>query len=176
MKLKAFILNKKYKRLIRDENEVYLSYGAELKDQVKNLSTKLDSFYKLTSYTETITSQQNENDQYLNEKARFIRKSKVFMCFLTIDYVQSIDFQKEIRYASNFNKKILILIIDKIAIDNQKYFYVNFNIVLRDFVCIDCHEYKNRLSWYDDEHIIGLIKQSIESNLINVFIFSYRIL
>lgn len=118
--------------------DVFISYQWDIKDQVRYLHDNLTSKGLRVWRDETNMSSTSSLPEQL---ATNIRNSKVFLCCLTQKYVESKNCVNEINYANAINKNFVILMIDKLKIENLS--GVGFIIASKIYI----HCYSNPSDW-----------------------------
>ena len=153
-----------------DNIDLFVSFQWDLKDQIKEFQEKLNIDSR--RFNTKIRMYQNEakddpsNNSALNEKTlKIIKSSKLFVCFLTNKYIQSINCVKELTFAHSIGKRILPIYIENID-TNQIHllsFYLNDKII--------CFNQNNNNSRWLNEYF-DLIMKKITDNLKVILIFS----
>ena len=92
-----------------EEKDVFISYHESIAEQVSDLNKKLNLKFKMCMQREQLQIEGKSQLTVSDRNAQDIKKSKVFLCCLTKDYVQCFDYRKEFIYASRLEKKIIVL-------------------------------------------------------------------
>jgi len=91
-------------------NDVFISYNHLIKKQAKQLYDVLTSLnYKVWMDQTDLTA---GSSPLTSELATAIKNSKVFLSCITKDYCRSFNCNREIEYASNTKKQMIILMIE----------------------------------------------------------------
>jgi hypothetical protein len=96
----------------------------------------------------------------VEQLAKAIKKSKIFLCCFTQKYSESKNCNAEINYAHEIGKPLLILAIEKPDIKNLG----GIGLILTGSVRLNC--YKHGQTWFKDdfESIQKAIKDNLEVN------------
>ena len=95
--------------------DIFISYNWSIHDKVKELDEKLKSIgFKVF----TVEKELENNEKPLsNKQALAIKKSKIIICCITKKYCESYNCNLEIDYANSLDKRMIILMIEKINIE-----------------------------------------------------------
>ena len=95
--------------------DVFLSYNWGSKSQVKEIYDKLvDSGLNVWRDDNKLI---NSDVPLSGQLANAIRNSKIFLCFITKKYSESHNCNLEIEYANTLRKKIMVLMIEPLEIE-----------------------------------------------------------
>lgn len=102
---------------MNQSKDIFFSYNWEIKSEVLQLEEKLSHFTDLKIWRD---ERELKNDQIpLSSKlAAAIKESKLFICFITINYCKSHNCNLEIEYANTIAKPIIVLMIDRLRIED----------------------------------------------------------
>jgi hypothetical protein len=128
--------------------DIFLSYEPSISQQVNELKEKLSH--------ENLIIESRENKTF-DQLTLTINNSKIFICFLTHNYIESNDFKSELQYAYDIGSIIILLLIEK----NDMLEFNGLNLTY--FKTIDCYQNPNK--WFHDFY--DEIKHSIHHHLIN---------
>ena len=93
-------------------NDVFISYNHLIKKQAKQLYDVLTGLnYKVWMDQTDLNA---GSSPATSEIATAIKNSKVFLSCITKDYCRSFNCNREIEYASNTKKQIIVLMIERI--------------------------------------------------------------
>ena len=113
--------------------DVFISYQWDIKPSVhllhkylnqKGLTVWLDDFELGTS-------------NLYDHLAEGIKNSQVFMCCITAKYIESANCRREIEYASTLNKDFIVLMYDRLNIEDIG----GVGIIINPFVRINCYKF-----------------------------------
>ena len=93
--------------------DVFISYNWDHKVQVRNLYDMLTKNYGLKCWLDDVELKPNS---LMDELAKGITNSKVFLCCITKQYCKSSNFIGEINHARNLDKPMVILMIERLGI------------------------------------------------------------
>ena len=100
-----------------EDNDVFISYHLDIKQQVIEVFNELKKHFKVWCDDDDM----RHNTETLNQQlANAIRKSKIFLCFLTQKYFQSDICKREIKYSDRYDKKIIIIDIEEINKEKEE--------------------------------------------------------
>jgi len=102
---------------LNERNEMYdifLSYNWSIKAQVQILEMKLK--YQGYKVWRDETDLKNGNQFLSSQLASAVKKSKIFICFITTEYCQSYNCNLELEYASSLAKPFTVLMINRLSI------------------------------------------------------------
>ena len=137
-----------------EDKDLFISYQWDIKSQVVDLCNKLEKDFKIWRDD----TDMRHNNQTLNEQlAIAIKKSKIVICFLTQKYYMSTNCKREIQFASEINKKIIVIFVERLDIEKLE----GIGFLISGLVRINC--YRNQNDW--QEKHLNEIRQSIEENL-----------
>ena len=138
-----------------EDFDVFISYNWGIKESVAKFHEKLNSI-GLKVWRDKDLRQSKES--LFGQLGKKIKHSRVFLCFLTKDYVSSENCCKEINYAAKLNKTIIYLMIEKMNSDDIG---EEIGFIMGNAIYTQC--YKNPTSWWSDN--FNEIKDSIEAEL-----------
>jgi hypothetical protein len=153
--------------------DLFISFQFDFKDQAKIFNEKINVNKSIKIYKDA-SEIDKTNQLALTEKTiKIIRHSKVFVCLLTEKYVKSINCIREFEYAHSINKKILLICIDKINLDQlNDIFSFNYHETINCFV--DQKNYlNNKNDWFIQkfDSILRSIENKLKVELIFYLIF-----
>ena len=160
---------------------LYLSYEDELLKKLRIFHKKLAAppfNYKIWRNETNLIK--NNQHSLVDQTCDAIKLSKIFLCFLTNRYTQSVDHKSELNYARTINKIIIILKIENLVIDQVD---GSIGMILANSVCIDCFKYPGEWHdpglWKDDDPYSGYeiaiqIKHNIQVIKIKISNFTSR--
>ena len=139
---------------ISQDKDVFISYQWDIKDQVAELCNKLEEDFIIWRDDTSM----RHNNQTLNEQlAIAIKKSKIVICFLTQKYYMSTNCKREIQFASEINKKIIVIFVERLDIEKLE----GIGFLISGLVRINC--YHNQNDWQVKK--LDEIHKSIQDNL-----------
>lgn len=94
--------------------DIFISYNWEVKDKVKLLYNKLTNEYKFKVW---IDDNELDNNMLYDQLVEGIKKSTLFLCCVTRKYAESVNCIREINFASESKKKMIVLMFEKLAIN-----------------------------------------------------------
>ena len=94
--------------------DIFLSYNWDSKDVVKKLYKK---FVHEHEFKVWIDDSELHNEMLYSQIAEGIRHAKCFVCCITKKYTESLDCQRELNYASDLKKPIIVLMFENLKID-----------------------------------------------------------
>lgn len=138
-------------------NDLFLSYEPSVESDVKNLCNKLRNLdMKIWVNFENPKST-------IDQIAKNIRNSKLFVCVLTKKYSESKKFFKEVEYAYDIGTKIVVLYLNDLRIDELQ----RVGMIVTGLNRVNC--FNNPNSWFDDD--FNNIKKILELKLRVIFYF-----
>ena len=143
-------------------NHVYISYHWDIYEKVNTFYNKFTRDCRLRVWFDKkeLTLSSN-NESYFGQPAKKIRKSKIFLCFITKSYLKSKICIKELVHADKLDKSIIYIMIediDPIKMDDQ------ISFIIGNSLKIDCYTSPNSLiDEYLDE-IKEIILQKLKLN------------
>ena len=139
---------------ISEDKDVFISYQWDIKSQVVDLCNRLEKDFNIWRDD----TDMRHNNQTLNgQLAIAIKKSKIVMCFLTEKYFKSKNCSREIQFASDIEKKIIVIFVEELDIGNLD----GIGFLISGLLRINC--YHNQKDW-QVKHL-DEIRQSIQENL-----------
>ena len=94
--------------------DVFISYNWSLKDKVKKLCDHLNDLnYKVWRDDRELSTC---NKSLTAQLANGIKRSKIFLSFITSDYCKSYNCNLEIEFANALAKPMIALMIDRLAV------------------------------------------------------------
>ena len=93
--------------------DLFLSYNWGIKEYVRQLYQKFTTNHNLKVW---IDDEQLDNAGLYEQICEGIKNSKCFVCCITKKYTESANCQREISYASNINKPLIVLMFENLAI------------------------------------------------------------
>jgi len=98
----------------RNEFDIFLSYNHDVKDKVRNLYNKLtiDLNFKVW-----IDYNQLDNNMLYDQLTEGIKKSTVFLCCVTKKYTESVNCIRELNFASESKKTMIVLMFERLQIN-----------------------------------------------------------
>ncbi len=137
-----------------EDKDLFISYQWDIKSQVVDLCNKLEKDFKIWRDD----TDMRHNNQTLNEQlAIAIKKSKIVICFLTQKYYMSTNCKREIQFASEINKKIIVIFVERLDIEKLE----GIGFLISGLVRINC--YHNQNDWQVKK--LDEIHKSIQDNL-----------
>jgi NAD-dependent SIR2 family protein deacetylase len=133
-----------------EEKDVFISYHESIAEQVSDLNKKLNLKFQMCMQRKQSQIKENSQLTLSDRNAQDIKKSKVFLCCLTKEYVECFDYRKEFIYASRLEKKIIILNYGQVNFDEDLQMMIESNLENLKQIQFDS---------------IDLIKESIETML-----------
>ena len=124
------------------EYDVFISYNWGIKDGVAKLHERLEGAGLTVWRDKNLVSGTTSLFEQLGKK---IRQSKVFLCFLTKDYLASENCRKEFNYASKLKKKIIYLMIERLTSEDIG---EEMGFIMGNALYTQC--YRNPESWWKD--------------------------
>ena len=97
-----------------DQFDIFLSYNWDVKDKVKNLYNKLTNDFNLRVW---IDYNQLDNNMLYDQLTEGIRKSTLFLCCVTKKYTESVNCIRELNFASESKKTMIILMFERLQIN-----------------------------------------------------------
>ena len=95
------------------QNDVFISYNWNIKDQVRQLYDILTNEFKYKVWLDE--KKLNAGNRPLTaELADAIKNSKVIICCITKDYCKSYNCNLELEFASNGKKEMVVLMVEKL--------------------------------------------------------------
>lgn len=155
--------------------DIFFSYQSESKELVDLLSKNLKNDLNYKIYFDTTTNNNNliQNSQsqdnfshkktanYLNKKLKNINQSKCMLSLVTKKYCESIDCLKEISFASQTNKPLILLMLEDLNVNRLETNDSNNNKYhIEPYLKIDLFK-KNE----NKEEMIESMIESIQLNL-----------
>jgi len=92
--------------------DAFFSYNWSIKDKVKQLSDNLEK-QNITVWRDEINLETNDKP-LTSQLADAIKNSKIFICFVTINYCKSFNCNLEFEYANSLAKPMIVLMIERL--------------------------------------------------------------
>ena len=102
----------------REPYDVFISYHWRTKEKAKLLHDKLAQLHNMKVWREDEAHLENATN--LNKQLNYINRSKVVVCCMDQFYYKSKSCLLELNYADSINKRIIVLMIDDLRIDQMK--------------------------------------------------------
>jgi hypothetical protein len=114
--------------------DVFISLQWDLSDQVKCFHEKLNNQNNIKTYRNVIQYDNNNQPGLAEKTVQIIKSSKIFICFLTKKYVETVNCMKELTYAHSIGKRVLPIYIENIDIKDIHLLssYENYKLVCFD--------------------------------------------
>jgi len=114
--------------------DVFISFQWDLSDQVKSFHEKLNNQNNIKTYRNVIQYDNNNQPGLAEKTVQIIKSSKIFICFLTKKYVETVNCMKELTYAHSIGKRVLPIYIENIDIKDIHLLssYENYKLVCFD--------------------------------------------
>ena len=125
-----------------EEYDAFISYNWGIKDGVAKLHDKLEEAGLRVWRDKNLIQGSSSLFEQLGKK---IKQSKIFLCFLTKDYLASDNCRKEIMYASKLKKNIIYLMIERMTSDEIG---EEVGFIMGNSIYTQC--YKNPKSWWKE--------------------------
>ena len=138
-----------------DEYDAFISYNWGIKDGVAKLHDKLEEAGLRVWRDKNLVQGSASLFEQLGKK---IKQSKIFLCFLTKDYLASDNCRKEFMFASKLKKTIIYLMIERLTSDEIG---EEIGFVMGNSIYTQC--YKNPTSWWKENFLE--IKEAIIAEL-----------
>lgn len=94
--------------------DIFISYQWDVKDKVKLLYNKLTNEYKFKVW---LDDNELDNNMLYDQLVEGIKKSTLFLCCVTKKYAESVNCIREINFASESKKKMIVLMFEKLVIN-----------------------------------------------------------
>ena len=98
---------------LNEKFDLFLSYNWGIKENVRQLYQKFTTNHNLKVW---IDDEQLDNAGLYEQICEGIKNSKCFVCCITKKYTESANCQREISYATNINKPLIVLMFEDLAI------------------------------------------------------------
>ena len=138
-----------------EEYDAFISYNWGIKDGVAKLHDKLEESGLRVWRDKNLIQGSSSLFEQLGKK---IKQSRIFLCFLTKDYLASDNCRKEFMFASKLKKTIIYLMIERLTSDEIG---EEIGFVMGNSIYTQC--YKNPTSWWKEN--FEEIKEAIISEL-----------
>ena len=146
---------------ISQDKDVFISYQWDIKDQVAELCNKLEEYFSIwRDVTDT-----RHNNQTLNEQlAIAIKKAKIVICFLTQQYIASKKCCREIQFASDIEKDLILIFVEKHETKNLG----GIGLLISGLKGIDCSYNQNDWQVKNLDEIRQSIEENLKVNILNI--------
>ena len=142
------------------EFDIFISYNWEIKEQVKFLYKKLTEDYLFNCW---IDEKSLTHESLYNQIASGIKNSSIFLCCVTKKYSESANCEKEITFANELQKPLIVLMMERIEL--RELGAVGFIISPKTrFMCYKEPEMFNNSSSKVFDTIIKSIKMELNSS------------
>jgi hypothetical protein len=138
-----------------DEYDAFISYNWGIKEGVAKLHDKLEEVGLRVWRDKNLIQGSSSLFEQLGKK---IKQSRIFLCFLTKDYLASDNCRKEFMFASKLKKTIIYLMIERLSSDDIG---EEIGFVMGNSIYTQC--YKNPTSWWKENFLE--IKEAIIAEL-----------
>ena len=136
--------------------DLFLSYEKELVKELRVLHEKLaTSPYNFKIWRDETNLDKSSQQCLADQIADGIKKSHVFLCFLTKKYEMSDECKNEIIYARVLKKTIVMLKIENLISEQS----CIIGYILANSVCIEC---KHTDEWHDPSVIAKHVKNNMQ--------------
>jgi hypothetical protein len=147
------------------EYDAFISYNWGIKEGVAKLHDKLEEVGLRVWRDKNLVQGSTSLFEQLGKK---IKQSKLFLCFLTKDYLASDNCRKEFNYAVKLKKTIIYLMIERMTSDDLG---EEIGFIMGNSIYTQC--YKNPTSWWKEnfEEIKYAIVFELDVKQENSFLF-----
>jgi hypothetical protein len=146
--------------------DVFISFQWDLNDQVKSFHEKLNNQNNIKTYRNEIQYNNNNQPGLAEKTVQIIKSSKIFICFLTKKYIETVNSMKELTYAHSIGKRVLPIYIENIDIKDIHLlsFYENDKLI-----CFHSNRNQmNNTNWVN-QHFDSIMSK-VDNNILVIFI------